>query len=96
MLHGGWIDSLSTWYFTTAPALATTRHVLLYDLRGHGRSERPVDGYGLRSMAADLRELVDGFTSERIAVVGFSLGGAIAARFAVDHPDRVERLVLPG
>ena len=41
MLHGLMIDDLSSLYFTTAPALADLADVILYDLRGHGRSEQP-------------------------------------------------------
>ena len=58
MLHGLLIGSLASWYFTAAPALARTHAVQLYDLRGHGLSDRPVDGYDTATMAADLAALI--------------------------------------
>lgn len=94
MLHGLLVGSLASWYFTAAPALARTHDVLLYDLRGHGRSERAPHGYGVRSMAGDLAAIVDSFTSAPVTLVGHSYGGLVALRFALDHPGRVARLAL--
>ena len=94
MLHGLLIGSLASWYFTAAPALAKRRRVMLYDLRGHGRSERTATGYDLATMTGDLQELADRFDDRPIDLVGHSYGGLIALRFALDHPGRVRRLVL--
>ncbi len=96
MLHGLLVGTLATWYFGAAPRLASKRRVLLYDLRGHGKSERPARGYGLASMAKDLAALLDGFLegSEKVALVGHSWGALVALRFALDQPKRVERLAL--
>ena len=94
MLHGLLVGNLATWYFTGAPALARTHHVLLYDLRGHGRSERPRAGYDLATMARDLEALADEFSPEPLLLVGHSYGALIALRFALDNPDRVRRLAL--
>lgn len=94
MLHGLMVGSLASWYFTAAPALARTHEVLLYDLRGHGRSERAPRGYDVRTMTGDLEALVGAFAREPVALVGHSYGGLIALRFALDHPDRVARLAL--
>jgi pimeloyl-ACP methyl ester carboxylesterase len=88
------VGSLASWYFTAAPALARTHAVLLYDLRGHGRSERARRGYGVRSMAADLDAIAASLGSARLTLVGHSYGGLVALRFALDHPGRVERLAL--
>ena len=95
LLHGMFLGSLATWFFSAGPALARTRRVLMYDLRGHGRSERPDTGYGVRQQAADLAVLVERFAgSEPVTLVGHSYGGVIALRYALDHPGRVDRLVL--
>jgi pimeloyl-ACP methyl ester carboxylesterase len=94
MLHGLLLGNLASWYFTSAPALAAVRRVVLYDLRGHGRSERPETGYGVASMAEDLAELASVVAPGPLCLVGHSYGGLVALRFAIDHPDRVEQLAI--
>jgi pimeloyl-ACP methyl ester carboxylesterase len=91
MLHGLLIGSAASWYFTSAPVLARTHRVRVYDLRGHGMSEHAPVGYDVRTMAGDLAGLVD---DERVDLVGHSWGALIALRFALDQPHRVRRLVL--
>ncbi len=69
--------------------------VVLPDLPGFGEASSPLQfRYSLRTMAAVLRELCDALGIERMHLGGNSLGGAIAARFALDHPRRVRSLVL--
>jgi len=58
MLHG-LFGSLATWYFTSAPTIAHTHEVLMYDLRGHGKSDRPTSGYDLKTMCADLHTVLN-------------------------------------
>ncbi len=94
MVHGLLLASLATWYFTAAPALARTHHVALYDLRGHGLSERAREGYDTRTMARDLEAVASSFTRQPFTLVGHSYGAVIALRFALDHPDQVNKLVL--
>jgi pimeloyl-ACP methyl ester carboxylesterase len=93
MLHG-LNDTLASWYYTSAPVLAATHDVLLYDQRGHGRSERPGSGYSLAAQARDLAALIAEFRTEPVTLVGFSYGALIALKFAVDHAPRVKRLIL--
>jgi pimeloyl-ACP methyl ester carboxylesterase len=93
MLHGLLIGSLASWYFTAAPALARTRRVRMYDLRGHGRSERTRTGYDVATMAADLVALTADLAGP-FDLVGHSYGAVVALRFALDHPARVRRLVI--
>jgi pimeloyl-ACP methyl ester carboxylesterase len=94
MIHGLLIDSLPTWYFSIAPRLAKSHRVTLYDLRGHGLSERPPTGYGLDSMTSDLEFIIDNVSGGARALIGFSYGCAVALRYAMRHPDRLDRLVL--
>ena len=91
MLHGLLLGNLAGWYFTAAPALARTHQVLLYDLRGHGHSERIPTGYDVATMVGDLEALTGG---EPVSLVGHSYGAIIAMRYAADHPDRVRRLAV--
>ncbi|MCB9727190.1 MAG: alpha/beta hydrolase [Deltaproteobacteria bacterium] len=96
MLHGLVVGNLASWYFTAAPALAERHRVLLYDLRGHGRSERPRAGYDLETMTDDLEQVLAerGAAGGPVTLVGHSYGALVALRFAERHPERVERLAL--
>lgn len=95
MLHGLLVGSMTTWYFGAAPRLAERGRVLLYDLRGHGKSERPASGYGLGEMAADLDALLElHFGAEPAILVGHSWGALTALCFALRRPERVLRLAL--
>lgn len=95
MLHGLLVASSASWYFTSAPVLARGHRVLLYDLRGHGRSARAAKGYDTRTLAEDLAGLLDvwGWRGP-ISLVGHSYGALVAMRFALDHPERVHKLAL--
>ncbi|HJO27591.1 MAG TPA: alpha/beta hydrolase [Planctomycetota bacterium] len=95
-LHGLVMDNLSSWYFTIANAIAAEHEVLLYDLRGHGKSERPSTGYGVADMVADLACLLEatGHGQRRVELIGNSFGGLLAVAFALAHPERVSGLAL--
>jgi pimeloyl-ACP methyl ester carboxylesterase len=93
MLHG-LFGSVVTWYFTAGPSIARTHRVLMYDLRGHGKSARTPSGYDLQTMTADLAELITGFADGPVSLVGHSFGGAIALQYALQNPQRVACLAL--
>lgn len=94
-LHGLVMDNLSSWYFTVASRLAQSEDVILYDLRGHGRSERPPSGYRTTDLVEDLDQLLDALCVRgRVALVGNSFGGLLAVAYAAAHPGRVERMAL--
>jgi pimeloyl-ACP methyl ester carboxylesterase len=94
-LHGLVMDNLSSWYFTVANRVAQTHQSILYDLRGHGRSERPATGYQVSTMVADLNALLDALdVKTAVTLVGNSFGGLLAVAFALSHPERVAALVL--
>jgi pimeloyl-ACP methyl ester carboxylesterase len=88
------LGNLASWYFSVAPVLAADRRVFMYDLRGHGRSERAGSGYDLATQTADLLALVEPFGDAPLDLVGHSYGGLVVLRFALDHPHRVRRLVV--
>jgi pimeloyl-ACP methyl ester carboxylesterase len=93
--HGLVMDNLSSWYFTVALAAAARADVVLYDLRGHGKSERPRSGYGLHEMVADLHGLLEALEVRGpVVLAGNSYGGLIALAYAIAHPARVAGLVL--
>jgi pimeloyl-ACP methyl ester carboxylesterase len=74
------------------PLLRPHHRVVALDLRGHGHSSAP-GAYALDDYVADLAALADHLDLERVVPVGHSLGAAIAAVLAVEHPERVEAVV---
>ena len=94
-VHGLVMDNLSSFYFTLANPVAAHSEVVLYDLRGHGMSERPASGYRVPDLVDDLRALLDALAIERpVYVVGNSFGGLIALAFAARYPQRSAGLAL--
>ncbi len=77
-----------------AAGLSDSLNVILLDNRGVGRSVTKRAPHALSDFAVDLVELLDHLQLERAHVVGISLGGMIAQQLAIDHPSRVDRLVL--
>ncbi|MEZ4238080.1 MAG: alpha/beta fold hydrolase [Myxococcota bacterium] len=95
LVHGLLLGSLAQWYFTLAPALATSHRAVLYDLRGHGRSPHARSGYDLATLAGDLDQvLLDQRVAGPVALVGHSYGGLVALTWALAHRDRVARVAL--
>ena len=88
-------DDHRAWRRVVAP-LMLTRRVVLYDLRGHGNSPLGDADGSLAQLGADLIEVLDDAAIDRATIAGFSLGGTIAMRAAVDAPDRVAALALIG
>ncbi len=70
--------------------------LVLVDNRGTGHSDRPRGSYGVADMAGDVVAVLDAAGIGRAHVLGISLGGLVAQELAIDHPDRVDRLVLAG
>ena len=94
-VHGLVLDNLSSWFFTVASAVAAHADVVLYDLRGHGRSDQPPTGYALADMARDLAGVLDALSlTGPVTLAGNSFGGLVALAFAARWPERVESLVL--
>ena len=68
--------------------------MLSFDLRGHGRSARVKGRYEIDDLTGDVLGLADHVGFGRFDLAGFSLGGLIAQRLALTHPERLRRLVL--
>jgi 3-oxoadipate enol-lactonase len=75
------------------PALAHGFKVLRYDLRGHGGSEATPGDYSIELLVKDLLGLFDELGIKKTSLVGLGLGGAMAQAFAIQYPDRVDRLM---
>jgi len=76
------------------PVLSSRYRVLNYDLYGHGESALPPTTPSLSTYAEQLVELLDLLGIERCAIAGFSLGGMINRRFAIDYPERLQALAI--
>jgi pimeloyl-ACP methyl ester carboxylesterase len=77
-----------------ADRLARRFQVITIDNRGIGASDAPPGPYSARVMAADVLAVLDDAGVGKASVVGTSLGGMVAQELALEHPDRVDRLVL--
>jgi pimeloyl-ACP methyl ester carboxylesterase len=89
LVHG-FSGDRQTWVHI-ADVLAAKRQVIRYDLRGHGASQAGNVSY---RHADDLLTVLDTLGIRQCDVVGVSMGGSISLNFALDHPERVRRLIL--
>src|SRR5258708_30984730 len=83
-------------WFHQRRKLSDRHTVMTYDQRGHGHSDAPDDAsrYSGGHLARDLAGIVDALNIDKVAVVGFSMGGGPALAFAATRPERVTHLVL--
>jgi pimeloyl-ACP methyl ester carboxylesterase len=86
--------SLAFWYPAVASALAQSRGVVLYDLRGHGRSGLTASGYTPLNLAEDLAGLLEALGISRAHLVGHSFGGSVGLAFALQKPAAVGSLTI--
>jgi 4,5:9,10-diseco-3-hydroxy-5,9,17-trioxoandrosta-1(10),2-diene-4-oate hydrolase len=96
LLHGGG-PGASAWsnFGGNLAVLSETFRTLAVDQPGFGQSDKPTQhGQYFTHSAGALAGLLDTIGVEKVHLVGNSLGGGTATRFALDHPDRVGRLVL--
>ena len=77
-------------------ALSAKHTVTRYDLRGQGKSSAPAAGYSTQEHVGDLAGLMGHLGVTRAHLVGASMGGAVAVRAALEHPDLVASLALAG
>lgn len=92
LLHGG-LQTIELSFGAVLGQLAAERQVIATELQGHGRTadiERDLEP-GL--LAGDVAALLDHLGVDQADVLGFSLGGTVAVQLALDHPDRVGRLI---
>ena len=92
LLHGGF-GSLEM-FGPNIELLAKGHQVVGVDLQSHGRSPAADREMKFESMADDVAALIRELGFEKAAVMGFSLGGGVGLRTAIQHPEVVERLVL--
>lgn len=94
VLVHGLATSRAFWYADLAQILKADYRVTLFDLRGHGYSERAANGYTATDMAGDLAGIMDELDIDRARLVGHSYGGGVALEYALARPERVQRLAV--
>ena len=86
-------DNSSTWD-TVQSKLAQRFTVIVPDLLGHGKSDKPRADYSVAAYANGMRDLLAVLDIDRVTVIGHSLGGGVAMQFCYQFPQLVDRLVL--
>jgi non-heme chloroperoxidase len=94
LLHGYTDSSFS--FSGVMPLMSPTVRVIAPDQRGHGKSDRPEQGFAIDDFASDALQLMDALQVPTAAVVGHSMSSFVARRMAEMRPERVSRLVLMG
>jgi pimeloyl-ACP methyl ester carboxylesterase len=92
MLHG-WAASHKFWKYSFS-AFSPRWRVIAPDLVGFGLSEKPKRDYTLEGLTAWFGRFLDAMKLDRITLVAHSMGGTIALLYAIQHPERIERLVV--
>lgn len=93
LVHGG-RDHSRNWDWV-AEALKTNYHVMALDLRGHGDSDwGGPNAYSVMEYVYDLSQWVKHLQLDRLTIIGHSLGGAIALKYAGIYPEKIKRLVV--
>jgi pimeloyl-ACP methyl ester carboxylesterase len=92
LIHGGLttIDEMQGW----VQPLAQTRQVIAVEMQGHGRTADTGRPMTFSTLGDDIAALLDHLEVPKADLVGHSFGGASAIRVAIQHPDRVNRLVV--
>lgn len=99
LIHGYTASGYSNWIASGwAEYLAGRNTLLIPDLRGHGRSEKPysAERYSLPAMASDVLAVMDAEGVQRPALVGYSMGGLVTMELLLKHPERVSAAVIGG
>ena len=93
LLHHGYTASRVNW-MPVAERLQDRYQIILMECRGAGQSEHTPDGYTLEQYAADVVGLLDHLGLARVTFAGHSMGGGIGYLLGLDHPQRLDRLIL--
>jgi len=95
LLHGGGLDTAELSWGLILPQLASLGyHVIAPDWPGFGESERQPEGVSIAALQRFLSAFLAHMQIGRASLAGISMGGGAALGFALDHPGRVEKLVL--
>jgi pimeloyl-ACP methyl ester carboxylesterase len=93
LLHGGLFD-IDQQFGALIPALASGRRVVAVDFQGHGRTNDLDRPFSAAAFATDVRGVLDHLNVGRADIFGFSVGGAVALELAINHPERVRKVIV--
>ena len=93
LLHHGYTASRVNW-MPVAERLESLYQIILMECRGTGQSEHTPEGYTLEQYAADVVGMLDHLGVDKVSFAGHSMGGGIGYLLALEHRERLERLVL--
>ncbi len=92
LIHG--LGSSTEDWEPQVAALEEKYTVITYDVRGHGRTEKPGGKYTMKQFAGDAAALIQQLKLGKVHVMGLSMGGMIAFQLVADHPELVRSLII--
>ncbi|GAB4309539.1 MAG: alpha/beta hydrolase [Methanobacteriaceae archaeon] len=92
LLHG-LSDSSQIWEIIKNELINDFRLISM-DLMGHGHSDKLESSYSIKEFSNDIEILLNDLNVEKVDIIGFSLGGAVAQQFVLENPERVSSLIL--
>lgn len=95
MIHGG-PDWDHTYFLPAAEQLSKSRRVILFDIRGCGRSSKydDINAYTMSNIISDIEEIISSYRLSRCDILGFSFGGVVAMHLLKSKPHLVGNLIL--
>jgi len=93
LAHSGWIGNFEDWIATLAP-LSETWRTVVYDHRGAGETQAPIEKITPEALVDDVFRVMDAVGIERCVMAGFSAGSTTALRAVLQRPERFDGLVL--
>lgn len=91
-LHG--LGSSGRDWEKQVPYFAKSYQAITFDIRGHGRSEKPAGPYSIPLFAADVAAFIEALNLAPVHVVGISMGGMITFQLAVDRPELIHTMII--
>lgn len=92
LLHG--LPQSAIMWRKVIPQLINRYTIICPDLRGYGDSQKPFTGYDKRTMALDIKLLMEALGYKKFGLVGHDRGGRVAHRLVLDHPESVENMTV--
>ena len=93
LLHGAFMTIESNWG-QMIPELAKSRKVIAIEMQGHGHTQYSDRKLSHATMASDVEGVMDYLKIDSADVVGYSMGGTVAYKFAIQSPKRLRKLVI--
>lgn len=90
----GFCGTMNMWSEKLLKGLAESFRVIVFDNRGMGETSSSEEDFSIELFAEDTNNLIKNLFQEKVNLLGFSMGSNIALQLALDHPDKVKRLIL--